>query len=65
MAKQERTPKGKDTTVSVLQDIRELLVPVSNLARFQIQQINLEAQARENAQKAAAEPKLEIVQDKD
>ncbi len=58
MAEKDAKQK-KDTTISVLQDIRDLLIPMHNLARFQIKGINEQiAEATK-----AAEPKLEIVGD--
>ncbi len=51
---EKKVPTGKDTTISVLQNIRELLIPMSNLARFQIQQIN-DHQAAQEAAKTATD----------
>ena len=41
--------KKKKTQSELLQEIAELLVPMSNLARYQIQKINEQIQAAQDA----------------
>ncbi len=49
-------PKPKYTQLGVLLEIRDLLIPMSNLAKFNIQQLNNQIAAEEAAAKEV-EPK--------
>ena len=50
---------AKKTQVELLQEIADLLLPVSNLAKFNISQINIQLDKQKAAQEAPVE--MEVV----